>query len=121
MLRAILDTLASLDANLADYREALLEDVGQAKDPANRLAFDPVAYARRVASLPPDNTTRRAFDLCAALFNQIDQSGLTPTEAAFCKRKGVQPLTDDQTITADQLVAAIDAYIKLQGTVAANQ
>ncbi|MBL8969873.1 MAG: hypothetical protein JNK56_04800 [Myxococcales bacterium] len=121
MLQAVLDTLALLDASADQFRAALLEDLARNKDNAEGIQFDPVAYARHIASLDEDNPTRRAFELCATLFAQIDQSGLTPSEAVYCKRKAIQPLTDGQTITPEQLSAAIEAYLKIRNTVATNQ
>lgn len=121
MLRSILDSLALLDASTDEFRASILEDVGGFKNPDGAVGFDAVAYARHVLTLDKSNATRRAFDLCAALFTQIDQSGLSPTESAWSKRKAVQPLTDGQVLTADQLVAAVEAYITMQGAVATNQ
>ncbi len=121
MLRAILDDLAALDADIGGFRDAIFEELRAAGVEGGTVAFDAEAFARRVASLAPDNAARRAFDLCARLFDNIDQSGLTPAEAAFCKRTAVKPLCDNQPLTADQLLAAVEAYIKLQRTVAANQ
>lgn len=121
MLRAILDSLASLDASSDEFRDAILDDAREFERAGEGMGFDPIAFARHVSSLDANNTTRRAFDLCATLFTQIDQSGLTPAEAVYCKRKAVEPLTDGQTITPDQLVAAIEAFIKIKGAAVANR
>jgi hypothetical protein len=120
MLRAIIDDLGALDASIADYRAAILGDAGAFKR-GDAAGFDAAAFARRVASLPEDNATRRAFDLCGRTYRDIDASGLTPIEVTYCKREAVKPLADQQAITTEQLVESVEAYNRLGWTVAGTQ
>lgn len=121
MLRAIIDSLRFIDANLDEFQRALWEDLEQFRVEQGPVEFDPQAYARHVASLDADDPARRALEALADLFRAIDQSGLSPAEADVSKRKAAAILASPGSITADQLAAAVEAYIRIMDRLAADR
>lgn len=118
MIRRIIAGLDGLEQNAAEFRAGLAGDIGRLGLPEDRVGFDPLEYARRVAGMDVNDPVRRAFDACAAIFADIDQSGLTPVESAFSKRKVVETIIQGTGLTPDQLVASIEGYRTLGAEIA---